>query len=119
VSVRLIASPFCQLAWVSPAALVDLTTHRVHRIEDAPYLVLHEIAKTFATTRTGGNGGHDPASGGDSDIGRQQQLLKGFNGINVYLFGTGSLSVGVPHDLIEPIDNVSFGATQAVAQAVK
>jgi hypothetical protein len=104
---------------VGGVAVVDLTSRWVHRGEDPSYLVLHQISKTFAATCASGNGGHDPASSSDADIGGKQQLLKRFNGIDVYLCGAGHLRVSATNDLVESIDDLLLGATQAVAQAVK
>ena len=91
----------------------------IHRVEDAPYLVLHEIAEAFAAARAGTDGRDDPSGGRHADVGRNQQLLERFNRLDIDLPCATRPGVSTLHDLVETTNDLLLGATQTLAQAVK
>ncbi len=91
----------------------------VHCVEDAPDLVLDEIAQAFAAVRARADGGDNLFGGGDADVGGNQQLLERFDRIDVDFPGARLLGVGTLNDFVEPADNLLFGTAQALAQPIK
>ena len=89
------------------------------RREDAADLLLDEIAQALAAARRLLHRRDDPIGRRHADVGRDQQLFERVERLDVDRPRSALRLVGAADDLVEALDDLLFGAGQALADAAE
>ena len=84
-------------------------------LKNPAYFVLDEVSQALAAPRATAHRFDNALGGRDADVGREQQLLERLDGVDVDRTRSLLRLVGALDDLLEPIDDLLFGAAEPVA----